>query len=41
MHKMSAHGMRQMAHGHDSRDFERYTSDMKEVDMDWYHNCKC
>ncbi len=41
MHKMSAHGMRQMAYGHDSRDFERYTSDMKEVDMDWYHNCKC
>jgi hypothetical protein len=41
MHKMSARGMRQMAHGHDSSDFERYTSDMKEVDMDWYTHCKC
>ncbi len=41
MHKMSAHGMRQMAHGHDSKDFERYTLELKEVDMDWYHNCKC
>jgi hypothetical protein len=41
MHKMSAHGMRQMAYGHDGRDFERYAADLKEVDMEWYHNCKC